>query len=72
MEQNGTTLDSLGGPQIFLLFGQLGFEVKTKPKAKKIDDRASSAQYPRCIGKDLYQIYLNRTKKNPLLEPNNS
>lgn len=63
MQLHGCDADILGGPNLFLPYGQAGFIVNTAKFKKKLEDRAVPANYLRCLSKDTYQVF-RRGKMN--------
>ena len=62
MQLHGHHIDDKDGRQSFLPFGQAGWIVNTAKHKKKLEDRATQANYLRCINKDKYQVFRRDTR----------
>lgn len=57
MALHGHDMDNKKRSDNFLPYGQAGWVVNTEKNRKKLEHRATPANYLRCISKDNYQVY---------------
>lgn len=63
MQIHGHSVDEKEGWQGMLPFGQAGWVFNTAKHKKMLEDRATQANYLRCIKKDKYQVYRRDARK---------